>query len=223
MCNLYKIDTNQRAILEVARADRDLFGSLPADFSVYPDYRAPIVRLGHDGHRELAGARWGLPTPPKFLEGKKADPGVTNLRSMASPHWRRWLGVECRRVVPMTSFSEYETVAGKKRLWWFALDESKPLGAREMEFDCGGYTDGTSGGPFLGRVNAGTGDGTVIGVIGGVGLSQFISVHNGWPVLVPTVWIFISVFGSAFVGIISGFYPAWKAAQLDPIDALRYE
>ena len=46
-------------------------------------------------------------------------------------------------------------------------NESKPLGASEMEFDCGGYTDGTSGGPFLGRVNPGTGDGTVIGVIGG--------------------------------------------------------
>ena len=45
--------------------------------------------------------------------------------------------------------------------------ESKPLGASEMEFDCGGYTDGTSGGPFLGRVNPSTGDGTVIGVIGG--------------------------------------------------------
>src|SRR5215471_11866041 len=46
-------------------------------------------------------------------------------------------------------------------------NESKPRGASQMEFDCGGYTDGTSGGPFLGRVNPGTGDGTVIGVIGG--------------------------------------------------------
>jgi len=46
-------------------------------------------------------------------------------------------------------------------------NESKALGPREMEFDCGGYTDGTSGGPFLGRVNPRTGDGTVIGVIGG--------------------------------------------------------
>jgi V8-like Glu-specific endopeptidase len=46
-------------------------------------------------------------------------------------------------------------------------NESKPLGLREMEFDCGGYTDGTSGGPFLGRVNPSTGVGTVIGVIGG--------------------------------------------------------
>jgi V8-like Glu-specific endopeptidase len=46
-------------------------------------------------------------------------------------------------------------------------NESKPLGQHELEFDCGGYTDGTSGGPFLGRVNPSTGVGTVIGVIGG--------------------------------------------------------
>jgi V8-like Glu-specific endopeptidase len=37
----------------------------------------------------------------------------------------------------------------------------------QLEFDCGGYTDGTSGGPFLAGVNPGTGQGAVIGVIGG--------------------------------------------------------
>jgi V8-like Glu-specific endopeptidase len=45
--------------------------------------------------------------------------------------------------------------------------ESKPFDARQLEFDCGGYTNGTSGGPFLGRVDRSTGTGTVIGVIGG--------------------------------------------------------
>ena len=39
--------------------------------------------------------------------------------------------------------------------------------AGQLEFDCGGYTDGTSGGPFLADVDAATGRGTVIGVIGG--------------------------------------------------------
>jgi V8-like Glu-specific endopeptidase len=37
----------------------------------------------------------------------------------------------------------------------------------QMEFDCGGYPDGTSGGPFLVRLNQATGQGTVVGVIGG--------------------------------------------------------
>ena len=45
--------------------------------------------------------------------------------------------------------------------------ETKPFGAHEMEFDCGGYTDGTSGGPFLARTGSSISTWTVIGVIGG--------------------------------------------------------
>jgi hypothetical protein len=37
----------------------------------------------------------------------------------------------------------------------------------QLEFDCDGYTDGTSGGPFLSDVDPATGQGLVIGVIGG--------------------------------------------------------
>jgi V8-like Glu-specific endopeptidase len=45
-------------------------------------------------------------------------------------------------------------------------NDTKPFQAHEMEFDCGGYTDGTSGAPFLAQVGP-AGTGTVIGVIGG--------------------------------------------------------
>src|ERR1700752_5187215 len=55
----------------------------------------------------------------------KTDPGVTNIRNAASPHWRRWLGVENRCVVPFTSFSEFNKDAGGDI--WFACDESRPL------------------------------------------------------------------------------------------------
>ena len=44
---------------------------------------------------------------------------------------------------------------------------ARAFGAHQLEFDCGGYTDGTSGGPFLAQVDRATGLGTVIGVIGG--------------------------------------------------------
>ena len=43
---------------------------------------------------------------------------------------------------------------------------SEPM-ANQLEFDCGGYTNGTSGGPFLADVNPATGQGVVVGVIGG--------------------------------------------------------
>jgi putative SOS response-associated peptidase YedK len=75
---------------------------------VFPDYSAPIVRVA-GGERELAMARWGMPSPQFALEGKTADPGVTNVRNAASPHGRRWLGPANRCLMPFTSFSEYET------------------------------------------------------------------------------------------------------------------
>jgi putative ABC transport system permease protein len=43
------------------------------------------------------------------------------------------------------------------------------------------------------------------------------------PTYTPPVWIAVAFLSSAVIGIISGFYPAWKASKLDPIDALRYE
>jgi V8-like Glu-specific endopeptidase len=54
---------------------------------------------------------------------------------------------------------------GTLPLW--CVNWTKSFGPTQLEFDCGGYTDGTSGGPFLADVSATTGQGTVIGVIGG--------------------------------------------------------
>jgi putative ABC transport system permease protein len=62
-----------------------------------------------------------------------------------------------------------------------------------------------------------------IGVLGGIGASHFLSQMNGWPVLISAPWIGIAFVVSAVIGIAFGFFPAYKAAQLDPIDALRYE
>lgn len=127
MCNLYSLAENQNAIAELTCAERDAAGNLPAMPAIYPDYAAPIVRTGSDGVRELVMARWGMPSPAFALKGRATDPGVTNIRNTASPHWRRWLGVEHRCVVPFTSFSEFDTVGGRKVPVWFALAEDRPL------------------------------------------------------------------------------------------------
>src|SRR5260370_21391091 len=55
---------------------------------IYPDYRAPVVRKQPEGC-ELIMARWGMPSPLAALKGRKADSGVTNIRNVESPHWRR--------------------------------------------------------------------------------------------------------------------------------------
>ena len=128
MCNLYSLVTNQEAIRAITCAMRDSTGNLPPLPGVFPDYSAPIVRNGADGVRELVLARWGLPSPRFALEGKKTDPGVTNVRNVKSPHWRRWLSVANRCVVPFTSFSEPEHQPdGRRPPAWFAFDETRPL------------------------------------------------------------------------------------------------
>ncbi len=128
MCNLYSLTKGQQAIRETTRAMRDVTGNLPLFPGVFPDYGAPIVRNAPDGTRELSTARWGMPSPVVALKGRNSDPGVTNVRNVSSPHWRRWLGVENRCVVPFTSFSENEVLPdGSRPPVWFAFDESRPL------------------------------------------------------------------------------------------------
>ena len=65
--------------------------------------------------------------------------------------------------------------------------------------------------------------GGIIGALLGVAASIGISSTLNWPTLISPASIFISVIFSALVGVAFGYYPARKAAALDPIEALRYE
>jgi putative SOS response-associated peptidase YedK len=127
MCNLYSLKAGQAAIIDLARAMIDRTGNMPSLPGIFPDYEAPIVHNAKEG-RTLAMARWGLPSPAFALKGRNSDPGITNVRNTASPHWRRWLGIEHRCLVPLTSFSEPEAQPdGKKPPAWFALGADRPL------------------------------------------------------------------------------------------------
>jgi len=127
MCNLYSLTKGPQAIRDFTRAMWRDVGNMPPLPGIFPDYSAPIVRNHPDG-RALVMARWGMPSPKSVIEGRKSDPGVTNIRNVAAPHWRRWLGVESRCVVPFSSFSENEVLPdGSRPSVWFALDESRPL------------------------------------------------------------------------------------------------
>jgi putative ABC transport system permease protein len=65
--------------------------------------------------------------------------------------------------------------------------------------------------------------GGIIGIICGIGASSVLSSYAHWPTLISIGSIAIAFLFSAAVGVFFGFYPARKAAALDPIEALRYE
>ena len=152
LCNLYAVMSNQEAIRDWARVMNDSTGNLPPMSGVFPDYAAPIVRNQPEG-RELALVRWGMPTLPKYLVGRKTDPGVTNIRNVNSAHWRLWLGVESQCVVPFTSFSENEVMPdGLRPPIWFALSETRSLAFLESMTSCGvPKVDGADGASDRGR------------------------------------------------------------------------
>jgi putative ABC transport system permease protein len=65
--------------------------------------------------------------------------------------------------------------------------------------------------------------GGVIGILVGIGASESLSILMNWPTAISPVSVVLSFVFSALVGVFFGLYPAQKAAELDPIDALRYE
>lgn len=148
MCNLYSHTRNVDAIRKLFEKFQIVPTNLPMELpNINPNRPAPIVRNVAGGEPELAMVRWGMPSPKSVLEDAAAtraeklaakgkpfdidelrrmepDRGVTNVRNTGSPHWRRWLGVENRCLVPFTSFSEFNKDAGGDI--WFALSDERP-------------------------------------------------------------------------------------------------
>lgn len=152
MCNLYShtrsVDAMRQLFKHPFRAPETNLPPLPG---IFPDYPAPIIRNVAGAEPELAMVRWGMPSLRKALldaATKRADKlraknkpvdfdlllrmepdsGTTNIRNTASAHWKRWLGVGNRCLVPFTSFSENELRPnGSRSPVWIALGEDRPL------------------------------------------------------------------------------------------------
>ncbi|MCH9032828.1 MAG: ABC transporter permease, partial [candidate division Zixibacteria bacterium] len=59
-------------------------------------------------------------------------------------------------------------------------------------------------------------------IVGALGVLVLTSILD-WEYFLSPMWIMIGLVLSAGTGILAGIFPAWKAAKLDPIEALRYE
>ncbi|MEO6339627.1 MAG: SOS response-associated peptidase family protein [Caulobacteraceae bacterium] len=151
MCNLYSARRARAEAATLGKAMTDRGHNNPPLPAVYPDYPAPVIVRGEDGQREMRDLRWGMPSSKKalfdaatkradglrnkgtefdFAELLKMEPdkGTTNVRNTKSPHWRPWLGVANRCLVPFTSFAEPDQDHERTRQnIWFALDETRPL------------------------------------------------------------------------------------------------
>ncbi|HET9136184.1 MAG TPA: ABC transporter permease [Candidatus Kapabacteria bacterium] len=65
--------------------------------------------------------------------------------------------------------------------------------------------------------------GGLVGLLLGYGASAFISANNGWTMSISVVATALSFGAAALIGMFFGYYPAQKAAKLNPVEALRYE
>ena len=65
--------------------------------------------------------------------------------------------------------------------------------------------------------------GGVIGILSGVGVASLVMVVIGMPLVISLWAILMATFVAIFVGVVSGVYPAMRAAALDPVESLRYE
>ena len=160
-CTASVIDSPHRDL--VITAAHCVSGTV-ADVAFVPGYHAGVAPYGVWIVTQVyVDASWSASSDPDddvaFL--RVSRPGSTMRIEDVTGAERLKTGAPARQLVEVIGYPDSADQAIACRNW-----TREPI-ADQLEFDCGGYTDGTSGGPFLDGVDPRTGRGTVIGVIGG--------------------------------------------------------
>lgn len=114
MCNLYSHTKGVDAIRKIVGTMTNSAGNVEPQPGIYPDQMAPVV-INRDGTRDLAMLRWGMPSWAS--KNMNYERGITNVRNLHSPWWRKWLGQAHRCVVPFNAFAEPDTKT-KQNIWF---------------------------------------------------------------------------------------------------------
>jgi V8-like Glu-specific endopeptidase len=147
----------------VITAAHCVYGKRPGDVAFVPGYRNGSHPYGTwIVRRIVVDAGWRAWRNPNrdvafLVVGRPGRPGVQD-RTGGERLGTGWPARTWVHVIGYPDGEQWPVICGNR---------THPFGRHQLRFDCGGYPDGTSGGPFLARWNGATGTGTVIGVIGG--------------------------------------------------------
>jgi V8-like Glu-specific endopeptidase len=147
----------------VITAAHCVYGRQPGHIAFVPGYRNGSHPHGTWAVRQIiVDPGWRDSRNPNrdvafLVVGRRGRPGVQGVTGgeRLGTGWpaRAWV-----HVIGYPDGEQWPVICGNR---------TRPFGRHQLRFDCGGYPDGTSGGPFLARWDAAAGTGTVIGVIGG--------------------------------------------------------
>ncbi|MEQ8896950.1 MAG: SOS response-associated peptidase [Roseovarius sp.] len=131
MCNLHSNMTTQQAMRQLfdVAAGFDGLGNLAPLPAIFPRYRAPVVRIGEGGQRELVSMHWGFLLPQVSKKtGKPIMPkAVNNARDDKVRHSSFWRASfeERRCLIPATSFAEAKG-RNPATFFWFGMESEDP-------------------------------------------------------------------------------------------------
>jgi V8-like Glu-specific endopeptidase len=167
----------------VITAAHCVYGQQPGHIAFVPGYRNSSHPYGVWAVRQIIVASgWRSSRNPNrdvafLVVGRRGRPGVQGLTGgeRLGTGWpaRTWV-----HVIGYPDGEQWPVICG---------NSTRPFGRHQLRFDCGGYPDGTSGGPFLARWHPAAGTGTVIGVIGGYEQGGYLASVSYSPRFGPAI------------------------------------